>query len=56
MLDFANRDFYRRREQQERMLAESAQAPESCRIHAELADRYLELIRAPANRPVLRIV
>ncbi len=42
----AKRDYFVRREAQERMLVERATDPVARRVHAELAKRYAEMIDA----------
>ncbi|HWK35888.1 hypothetical protein [Sphingomonas sp.] len=48
MPDAANITYYRRREAQERAVAARAGDPMARRLHLELADRYLTLLKLAA--------
>ena len=54
---FYSRDYYRKREQAERTLADQAASPAIRDIHLEMAERYRELAeqseRADAIQPVI---
>jgi len=59
MTDLNAPEYYRRREQQERALADAAKSPAIEEIHRELAERYADMAakaETPAPRPRLRLV
>jgi hypothetical protein len=52
-------DYYRRRHQQERSLAERADKPEARTVHSKLADEYAKRLRSAGPdgvRPKLSII
>ena len=59
MTDLNAPEYYRRREQQERALANAAKSPAIEEIHLELAERYAHIAlkaEAPTLRPRLKLV
>ena len=58
MSDVNEIDYYRRRAEQERALAQSAASPSVQAIHRDMANRYAELAQdnlAISERPQLRL-